>query len=456
MKLNLKILLTALFFVYSNSYSQNNLDFEIDYSAFKYEQDVLLEVYYSFYLSQLTYNKTASGYEAAGFIGLQIVDSLNSKIVFDRQFKVPSEMSDTAGAITNQKLLGQLNLVIKPSLYVLRVTAKDYNNEPNSVSFDKIVEVKDMNSSALISSSVQISDKIEKSVNEKSVFYKNGLEVTPNPSRLFGNNIPSLFYYFELYNLEAAFPGKEYEIILKVSDDKSQIKEFSRKYSVKSNSKVEFGSIDISSLASGKYNLSLLIRDKNSADKLTVDNTFWIYNINSDQNDIRISGIENTEYENMDSALVEDEIEKISYLLSEKSYNNIKSIKAIYEKKVYLIKFWQSMDPSPGTEKNEFKSEYFERIKYANEHLKNNYQQGWKSDRGRVMAIYGKPDEIERFDFTSDTRPYEIWHYNSIQGGVIFAFVDISNVGNNYILAHSNAKGELFDENWRRRLDPIK
>ena len=42
---------------------------------------------------------------------------------------------------------------------------------------------------------------------------------------------------------------------------------------------------------------------------------------------------------------------------------------------------------------------------------------GWKTDRGRIFILYGEPSEIERFPNQMDTKPYEIWHYNDIEGG---------------------------------------
>ena len=45
---------------------------------------------------------------------------------------------------------------------------------------------------------------------------------------------------------------------------------------------------------------------------------------------------------------------------------------------------------------------------------------GWKTDRGRVYVLYGEPSEIEKFPNQMDQKPYEIWHYNDIEGGVYF------------------------------------
>ena len=51
---------------------------------------------------------------------------------------------------------------------------------------------------------------------------------------------------------------------------------------------------------------------------------------------------------------------------------------------------------------------------------------GWKTDRGRVLILYGEPNEIERFPNQMDKKPYEIWHYDDVEGGVIFVFADLS------------------------------
>src|ERR1041384_7971517 len=39
------------------------------------------------------------------------------------------------------------------------------------------------------------------------------------------------------------------------------------------------------------------------------------------------------------------------------------------EREKFIAIFWDSRDPDPDTEENEFKQEFFERIAYANEHF---------------------------------------------------------------------------------------
>jgi len=74
-----------------------------------------------------------------------------------------------------------------------------------------------------------------------------------------------------------------------------------------------------------------------------------------------------------------------------------------------------------------------------------------KSDRGRIFIIYGEPSEIERYPNQVDTKPYEIWYYNELEGGVVFVFGDLTGFSD-YTLLHSTLRGELRDDNWLRRI----
>ncbi|MBU1700568.1 MAG: GWxTD domain-containing protein [Candidatus Eisenbacteria bacterium] len=92
--------------------------------------------------------------------------------------------------------------------------------------------------------------------------------------------------------------------------------------------------------------------------------------------------------------------------------------------------FWDSRDPEPETERNEFKEEFFIRVRYANEHF-GVMEPGWRSDRGRIYIKYGAPDQIESFPQNQDRYPYEIWDYYKFR--LRFIFVDYDGFGR-YVL----------------------
>jgi GWxTD domain-containing protein len=90
-------------------------------------------------------------------------------------------------------------------------------------------------------------------------------------------------------------------------------------------------------------------------------------------------------------------------------------------------RFWKSKDPSPETEENEWKEEYYRRIRFANQQFTTPFSPGWRTDFGTVYIKYGEPDEVERFPFEIDSKPYEIWHYYAQRRQ--FVFVDMRGNG---------------------------
>lgn len=89
--------------------------------------------------------------------------------------------------------------------------------------------------------------------------------------------------------------------------------------------------------------------------------------------------------------------------------------------------FWQSKDPSPETEENEWRDEYYRRIRFANRQYSNPFQPGWRTDFGMVYIKYGEPDDVERFPFELGQKPHEIWYYYGQRRQ--FLFVDVRGNG---------------------------
>jgi GWxTD domain-containing protein len=101
------------------------------------------------------------------------------------------------------------------------------------------------------------------------------------------------------------------------------------------------------------------------------------------------------------------------------------------EKEKFVEEFWRRRDPDPGTEENEFKTEYFSRIGKADELFSGEGRPGWLTDRGRIFILYGPPLE-RRISPVNDNRSkacQEIWFYKSYP----LTFVDSSCSGT-YVL----------------------
>lgn len=83
------------------------------------------------------------------------------------------------------------------------------------------------------------------------------------------------------------------------------------------------------------------------------------------------------------------------------------------EKDAFIEDFWRRRDLDPDTEENEFKAEYFERMKETERLFKGEGRPGWLTDRGRIYILFGAPlDRIIDTSARSETeRCREVWYY---------------------------------------------
>jgi len=80
----------------------------------------------------------------------------------------------------------------------------------------------------------------------------------------------------------------------------------------------------------------------------------------------------------------------------------------------FIEQFWKRRDSDPATPVNEFKEEYFRRVRRANEVFAGESRPGWLTDRGRVAILYGEPARRERQPpAAGKIGPcLETWHYD--------------------------------------------
>jgi GWxTD domain-containing protein len=89
-------------------------------------------------------------------------------------------------------------------------------------------------------------------------------------------------------------------------------------------------------------------------------------------------------------------------------------------KQSFFKRFWKERDPDVTTAVNELKNEYFRRVNYANRKYSAFSQDGWKTDRGRILIKFGFPDDIERHPFELGGKPYIVWRYYSLRKTFLF------------------------------------
>lgn len=102
--------------------------------------------------------------------------------------------------------------------------------------------------------------------------------------------------------------------------------------------------------------------------------------------------------------------------------------KASPEERAKLFKkFWDARQPVPGQVPNPVLAEFFLRLEEANARFRWSIHEGWKTDRGRILIIYGPPDNVENRNDGATSAKYEIWNYEKT--GRRFVFEDTNDTG---------------------------
>src|SRR4030095_6679060 len=392
----------CLFILLPNVLSDQVFNFDYDYAFFKDESSkIYVEFYYAFNQNELKFVKSGSGYEAKGKIYIDVFSTLAGKNVIMKDFNVPVFLEDTTGKVLNSKLTGQINFLLDTGAYKFNIKAFDYNDTSKFVKESEDIVLKPIPSEIVSSSSVVLASNIAKSTDDQNIFYKNTLEVIPNPSLLFGNNLSKLYYYIELYNLRPQLMSQNYSVNVNISDiEGKEIKSEVHHYELKADSKVEYGFIDISDVPTGKYIFNIKVMDVKNSELMKAFKVFYIFNSNVTNNiNTNNPDLDNaylaSEYVTMPEDEVENEFNKAIYLMTGKERKNYEKLGDVETKRKFMFLFWKKFDTNPATIMVEFKKEYFERISFSNSNFRSDFREGWKTDRGRIYCIYGKYDEIE-------------------------------------------------------------
>ena len=455
-------LLLILFFSFSfyQAFPQSNQSvFEFDYAQFGYDSvSNYLEVYYSFNQNRLTSELKDNKKYLEGILSISITDSISGKVFINKEWKIEHPVPDSADQV-NKDLVGVIGLKIPDGNYKFIVGGG--NNQKGTEKFStEYIKVHHFYDSTLSLSDIQLASNIlQDSPNQNSMFYKNSMEVIPAPTIVFGVNKPVVFYYSEIYNLNKVPQNHYLKVFQIVYNSKGQL--LSRKvkgFPSGLHSKVEMGSVVINKYPTDTYTLVLSVIDSVGNYGVSSSKKFFIYNpdvlVAKDTTSRGNYASISSEFGAMSEEELDDIWEKSKYKALPQEIKGFSKIKGVDSKRQFVYEFWKKRDKDLSTPENETLREYLTRIDESNKRFGSMSKIGWKTDRGRVYILYGEPSEIERFPNQMDKKPYEIWHYNDIEGGVIFVFADLSGFSD-YQLINSTMRGELRDDNWQDRIQQL-
>jgi GWxTD domain-containing protein len=431
------------------------ITFEFDYAQFGYDSlSNYVEFYYSFNQLGLTYVDTDTVDFVQGLLHIQIDDSITSSNIIDKHWIISNEITDSAGL--DRSLIGMVGFVIDKGSYIVNVTGSDVTNPLNKKIISEKIHVEPFLDTKTALSDVQLASNIvPNSDNTSSIFYKNTYEVTPLPASVGGEMQPVLFYYTELYNLKAEPTNSEMRLDEMIVNSRGQlVSSKSKRINKSADTRVEVGIVKAYKFPTDTYTLLLNLIDSVANYGVSSSKRFFVYNpsvVPTDTFQTTVSPVLSTTFGAMSEEEIDDLFDKSKYVATNPETDRYKALSTEEAKREFIYTFWKARDENPADDRNENYLNYVKRVNDSDARFSALGKKGWKTDRGRVFIIYGEPSEIQRYPNTTDARPYEIWRYESLEGGVEFIFGDLTGFSD-YQLLHSTKRGELRDDYWQRRI----
>ena len=84
----------------------------------------------------------------------------------------------------------------------------------------------------------------------------------------------------------------------------------------------------------------------------------------------------------------------VRYLLTRADEEEFGKLADDRARALFIVRFWQRWDPTPGTLENEVRREFWGRAVEANRRFKDSARPGWKTDRGKIFILLGEPYDV--------------------------------------------------------------
>lgn len=397
---------------------------------------------------------------------------------------------------------------VRNGIYNLEVSLRDkLSDAPASVVNDRVVINYDPARPSL--SSLQFISSATPTERE-NILSRNGYDFEPYVSDYFPEQMEKLNFYYEIYNINAEVGRKAFLTVAYIEEQATGAqfegqRIATRKYGAASIP--VYGSLDISELPSGNYNLVVELR--NSGNQLMLYKKLPFMRSNPGVKGKEISDFATTfagAYSEQQLDLYLESLYPIASEYEKEVAFDMITRPGIEEKQAFLYRFWQkrnALAPEAAWLK------YKERVDYVQATFSYPRTKGINTDRGRVYLQYGPPDFVrdeknyvsarhlnaghsasptvdqpmqgittgletsaaqgalhnggrvnDNGGFVSESQghvyylPYQLWRYNKMEGddpNRVFLFWDEHRSGY-YRLLNSNARGEVQEPGWERRL----
>ena len=452
------------------------------------QQQPYVETYLQFDAWTMQFAERQGGYRAVAEVTMVL--SQQDSVCYFKKYDLESPAAPSLDKL-DFSFLDVQRFSVGNGIYDLTIRLRDKGSDaPEAVLTEKLVVNYDGRHPSL--SSLQLMASAKPTMKE-NILSRGGYDMEPYVSDFYPAQVEQLNFYYEVYHIDREV-GKQPFLAMAVVEELETGRRLEQWQVVSRKNAAPtvpvYGTLDISKLPSGNYNLVVELRNRDGQTMLYKKMPFFRSNpgvVDSTLSDFAttFAGRYN------DEEALNTYIEGLYPIASPMENTVIEAMvrrPGLEEKQAFLYTFWQrrnAIDPEGEWLK------YKERIDYVQAHFSYPRTRGIHTDRGRVYLQYGPPDFIrDEKNYVSANRigshndqepvlmqlnnssesgskaysgtsqghvfylPYQLWRYNKLDTddpNRVFLFWDEHRSGY-YTLLNSNARGEVQDPGWERRL----
>jgi len=458
MKKNILILTALSFLAFSGIQAKELQALFYHASFFNPTDGPYVETYLKVFGPSAEYIKTSRGtYQAS--LEVTLIFKKEEKIADFRKYNLLSgEIADTSKELPN--FIDQQRILLPAGVYEIELHLKDNNSPQNPVDHGEILAM-EYDGKEVKFSDFQFVESY-KSTQSENILSKSGYDLVPLVGDFFPAESKSLTFYLELYNLDKKLGAQQdflFRYYLESFETNVALGDFA-KFQRQKASLVNpiIGTMVITDLPSGNYNLVVEARDRNN-ELITMNKIFFQRSnpgMQLNLKDIQSVDITATFAERITSIdsmkFYVLSVVPVATSLETQFARNVANTNDIGSMQKFLYNFWKVRNElNPEAEWNKYR----EQVMAIEASYKTKIKHGFETDMGRVWLKYGTPNQVEESKHEPTSYPYVIWHYyhlDASQNNKRFIFSNPHLVGTEYFLIHSDARGEIYNPYWQYEL----
>ncbi len=357
-------------------------------------------------------------------------------------------------------LLDVKRLAVPNGDYELEITAVDKLNATNTDLYKTNISVNIK--SELYLSDIQLLRSFSADTSSHP-FVKNGYLLEPLPFNFYDRYATIMAFYAEVYHSNTVIKDPVYQLRYVVEKDlgngQTQLVSVGNQKKRPNVIDAAIVQMDITLLESGNYHLTLELRNKQNEMLASRKIDFQRSNpyINITEADLNKESITRQFVQQLDETALRYSLKAISPLVTmgeePEQLKNVLHSNNLEDMRYFLFRYFVRMDPN--NPEMTWRA-YMETANAVDKKFQSGFRHGFETDRGRTFMKYGKPDDLIHVEDDPAAPPYEIWVYYDFpktnQRNVKFLFYNPSLAGDDFIMLHSTARGEVNNPKWETKL----